>query len=145
LSDDSALAGIAAGVEATIKAIIDDAAASTDARAALLRRREALASEIRASARKRGAERGGNVPDSGELADEDVARDVAAAEIDRDSAEIEAIDAALARIEAGTYGKCTDCGAAIAAARLAHSPEVARCLPCQEKRERESQPRIARL
>ena len=33
-------------------------------------------------------------------------------------AELTTIDQALARLEAGTYGECTDCGAAIAPARL---------------------------
>ena len=46
-----------------------------------------------------------------------------------------AVEAALARIEAGTYGECTDCGAHITAARLHATPEAARCVRCQEKAE----------
>ena len=46
-----------------------------------------------------------------------------------------AVEAALARIEAGTYGECTDCGAHITAARLHAQPEAARCVHCQEKAE----------
>ncbi|MDH4416975.1 MAG: TraR/DksA family transcriptional regulator [Acidovorax sp.] len=46
-----------------------------------------------------------------------------------------AIEAALARIETGKYGECTDCGAHIAAARLHATPEAARCVHCQEKAE----------
>jgi DnaK suppressor protein len=52
---------------------------------------------------------------------------------ERETAELVAIDTALARIEAGTYGECTDCGVDIAAARLHASPEVTRCIHCQEK------------
>lgn len=52
---------------------------------------------------------------------------------EHEAVELSAIDAALARIEAGTYGTCIDCGVDIAAARLHASPEVARCIPCQEK------------
>lgn len=52
---------------------------------------------------------------------------------ERETAELAAIDTALARIEAGTYGECTDCGVDIAAARLHASPEVTRCIHCQEK------------
>lgn len=54
---------------------------------------------------------------------------------ERETAELAAIDAALARIEAGTYGQCTDCGVTIPAARLQASPEAWRCIPCQEKAE----------
>jgi DnaK suppressor protein len=51
----------------------------------------------------------------------------------RESAEIDAIDAALKRIEAGTYGVCTDCGVDIPAARLHAAPETPRCIDCQDK------------
>lgn len=52
---------------------------------------------------------------------------------EHDVAEVLAIDAALARIEAGAYGECTDCGVDIPAARLHAAPEAARCIHCQEK------------
>lgn len=54
---------------------------------------------------------------------------------EREADELAMIDAALARIEAGTYGECTDCGINIAPARLQASPEVPRCIHCQEKAE----------
>ncbi len=54
---------------------------------------------------------------------------------EREMTELAAIDAALARIEAGTYGDCIDCGVAITAARLHATPEAARCIHCQEKYE----------
>jgi DnaK suppressor protein len=54
---------------------------------------------------------------------------------ERETAELTAIDAALARIGAGTYGVCTDCGVTIPPARLQASPEAQRCIPCQEKAE----------
>lgn len=50
-------------------------------------------------------------------------------------AELSMIDAALARIDAGTYGECTDCGTHITAARLHATPEAPRCIHCQEKAE----------
>ena len=52
---------------------------------------------------------------------------------ERETDELAAIDAALARIEARVYGDCADCGVAIPAARLHASPEVLRCIACQEK------------
>lgn len=54
---------------------------------------------------------------------------------EREMAELTAIDAALARVHAGTYGECIDCGAHIAPARLQASPEASRCIHCQEKLE----------
>ena len=45
-------------------------------------------------------------------------------------AEIEAIEAALKRIELGTYGECTSCGKPIGDARLDAVPHVAFCIDC---------------
>ncbi|MDB5886373.1 MAG: transcriptional regulator, TraR/DksA family [Polaromonas sp.] len=55
---------------------------------------------------------------------------------EREGAELAMIDAALARIEAGTYGECADCRQDIAAPRLQASPESPRCIACQQKAER---------
>jgi RNA polymerase-binding transcription factor DksA len=145
LSPDPELAEVAASVETTVKAIIDDAAAPQGARQALVLRRATLAREIEAGIEKRRGEPGGNVPDSGELAAAAVEREVDIAEVDRDVAEVEAIDAALERLEQGTYGRCVGCGAEIERARLAHSPEAARCTPCQQAEEQKTPRRIARL
>lgn len=149
LSSDAELGEVAQRVETTIKAIIDSAAGPLDTREALLARRAQLASEIEAGVAKRSAERDGllttNVPDAGELAAADLALDVGIAEVDRDVAEIEAIDAALERLESGSYGKCLDCGQSIEPARLVKNPEAARCVPCQQKREKKAAAQIARL
>ncbi len=53
----------------------------------------------------------------------------------RASAELDAIAAALQRIEAGVYGICTDCGADIPDARLHAAPETPRCIVCQDRLE----------
>jgi DnaK suppressor protein len=63
------------------------------------------------------------------------ARDLEFAMDERETAELRQIDAALARIEAGSYGQCIDCGVDIPAARLHAAPEAARCIACQEKTE----------
>ncbi len=52
---------------------------------------------------------------------------------EREVVELAAIDAALGRLDAGTYGECIDCGKDIAPARLAATPEAPRCIHCQEK------------
>lgn len=48
------------------------------------------------------------------------------------------VEAALARIEDGSYGTCIDCGRPIPDARLAVRPEAARCVEDQEKFEAEN-------
>ena len=47
-----------------------------------------------------------------------------------------AIDAALARIEAGTFGTCERCGQPIAEARLEALPYATLCIDCKRRSER---------
>jgi DnaK suppressor protein len=63
------------------------------------------------------------------------ARELEFAINEHETAELSAIDAALNRIHAGTYGLCTDCDAIIPDARLNAAPEAHRCIGCQEKAE----------
>ena len=63
------------------------------------------------------------------------ARDLEFAINEHETAELAAIDAALARLQAGTYGQCTDCDARIPDARLNAAPEAARCVGCQTSTE----------
>ena len=46
------------------------------------------------------------------------------------------IDAALRRIDDGTYGVCTNCGKQIPEERLEARPWATLCIDCQRKRER---------
>jgi DnaK suppressor protein len=50
---------------------------------------------------------------------------------EHETAELVDIDAALERLQAGTYGQCTDCGITIPTARLNAYPTAKRCLGCQ--------------
>jgi DnaK suppressor protein len=52
--------------------------------------------------------------------------------------EMAAIQAALARIDAGTYGSCDTCGETMSAARLTAMPMARRCVACQERLEHRS-------
>jgi RNA polymerase-binding protein DksA len=56
-------------------------------------------------------------------------RDLALRE--RNQHQLAAIEAALARLEAGTYGSCVRCGNAIAPERLEALPSAAHCIDCQ--------------
>lgn len=58
------------------------------------------------------------------------------AHVARDAEELAIVDAALARIAAGDYGCCLDCGEDIAPERLSANPAAARCTECQERTER---------
>lgn len=50
---------------------------------------------------------------------------------EHETAELGDIDAALERIQVGTYGICTDCGISIPPARLNAYPTAKRCVDCQ--------------
>ena len=47
---------------------------------------------------------------------------------------IDQVDAALARIDAGTYGRCTGCGTSIPEERLELRPFSATCVACTSAR-----------
>ena len=47
-----------------------------------------------------------------------------------------AIDAALARVEAGTYGTCESCGREISGERLEAYPWASLCIDCKREAER---------
>jgi DnaK suppressor protein len=52
---------------------------------------------------------------------------------------LQQIDAALQRLEEGTYGTCTECGTEISEARLRALPFAILCRQCQEEEESRSQ------
>ena len=56
-----------------------------------------------------------------------------------------AIDAALQRIENGTYGKCVNCGAPIPEERLEAMPWATLCIDCKRKEERARPARSAEI
>ncbi len=53
----------------------------------------------------------------------------------RERQEMEEIDAAFARLHAGTYGVCESCGGSIPLSRLQAMPATRHCLTCQVIRE----------
>jgi DnaK suppressor protein len=52
--------------------------------------------------------------------------------------ELEAVDQALDRIHAGTYGKCSRCGHQISVERLEALPFATLCVRCQQAAEEEA-------
>ncbi|MDW7746338.1 TraR/DksA family transcriptional regulator [Halomonas sp.] len=57
---------------------------------------------------------------------------MAKAEEDRRQLAIRRIDAALARLDRGTFGECVECGEWIAVKRLEWDPTVLKCIDCAE-------------
>src|SRR5881397_2678486 len=64
------------------------------------------------------------------------------ADADREEASLEVLLAqqervreALARLDAGTYGRCVECGNALPDERLEARPEAERCVDCQQRAE----------
>ena len=103
-------------------------------------RREQLVSELREDvARSRDesfAGVAGPVTDLGDEALADLLADLDNAEVSRDLREIRALDAALARLDDGSYGNCVDCGGEIGLERLRAYPTAERCIRCQEVHEK---------
>lgn len=70
---------------------------------------------------------------------EDAATDTVAAILSRlegrQRHELDEIEDALVRLEAGSFGLCERCGRAIALARLRAMPAARHCLECQQKAE----------
>lgn len=66
----------------------------------------------------------------------DLMVDVNLAEIDRDLEEIRLIDAAIARMSDGSYGRCQECELPIEIERLTATPFASRCFDCQSAFER---------
>lgn len=74
--------------------------------------------------------------DAGDTSIADLLSGVTMAEVARDAAEVRDINAAEARIAAGTYGVCVDCGRRIGRQRLEAYPTAKRCIEDQQRRER---------
>lgn len=71
-----------------------------------------------------------------DTATETVDREIGNTLEEHDERLLEAIDAALQRIEDGTYGKCVNCGAQIPEDRLEAMPWATLCIECKRKEER---------
>lgn len=108
----------------------------------LLANRDRLLRELAEAAARRQAESAyplhtGDVPDSGDSSVMTEQADLRNAQIGRDVGELRQVEAALARIDEGSYGFCIDCGQEIPLARLNANPSAERCILCQTARERQ--------
>jgi len=105
----------------------------------LLERRLQLASEIRTAALAR--QESPSLPLAQEVRDgkdEATLQQFSAiddAQEQRDRDELAEVQAALRRLDDGSYGDCADCGEPIPLQRLRVQPAAARCAACQTARE----------
>jgi RNA polymerase-binding transcription factor DksA len=105
---------------------------ASQVRARLERRRQELLTRTQRVKRDLTRAEGALSPDFSEQAVE-VENDSTLAEIARTAiSELAAIDAALARLEAGKYGFCKSCGKQIEAGRLAAVPYSDTCRACSD-------------
>jgi RNA polymerase-binding protein DksA len=109
-------------------------------RAKLLERQRVLTEEVKEKREQAAAEGNedaqGGVGDAG---DESVTRmitDLDLQEAGRDLDELREIDAALTRMDDGSYGKCVDCGLEIDYLRLEAQPTAVRCVLDQTQHEK---------
>ena len=77
----------------------------------------------------------GASPDAGDESVASLLADLGHAELGRDVGELRALQAALARMDAGPYGTCAECGADIGLERLRANPAAERCIDCQRRHE----------
>src|SRR5215467_2305131 len=100
-------------------------------------RRRELLNEVQGKIRDVRAEGGKerDVLDQGESSEVDIQEDIEFALIQMKSETLNKIDAALRRLEDGSYGDCFECGEEISEARLRALPFAVRCKDCEEARE----------
>ena len=76
-----------------------------------------------------------DVLDQGESSEVDIQEDIELALIQMKSETLNKIEAALRRLDEGSYGDCFECGDEISEARLRALPFAVRCKECEEARE----------
>lgn len=104
--------------------------AAREARERLLRRRHRLVRLQGDTEREGRGLREGRSPDWVDQASDEGAARLLADLTERERAEVAEIDAALARIERGTYGTCLSCSGPVEPGRLKAIPEARQCLAC---------------
>jgi DnaK suppressor protein len=78
---------------------------------------------------------GEELPDPNDRASREADRSHALRLRDRDRKLIAKVQEALARIDAGTFGRCEACGGRISAARLRARPVTTLCIDCKREAE----------
>jgi DnaK suppressor protein len=112
-----------------------------DLRQILLDRRREMEGDVRTRIRDGRTDRAEEVLDEGDHSDAALQHGIDFALIQMKTETVARIDAALARLDAGMYGDCFDCGDEISGKRLRALPFAVRCVACEEKREQQTRAR----
>jgi DnaK suppressor protein len=113
----------------------------SELRQILLDRRSQIEGDVRTRIRDGRTERSEEVLDEGASSDAALQNGIDFALIQLKTETLARIDAALARLDAGLYGDCFDCGDEISDKRLRALPFAVRCTACEEKREQQARAR----
>ncbi|MBS1153402.1 MAG: C4-type zinc finger protein, DksA/TraR family [Myxococcaceae bacterium] len=108
---------------------ISQTRSATRARSELVSRRAELARSSQHNDRE-----GQELRESNESRERSSSQDIAEVLVslsENERLEVLAIDAAIGRIDLGTWGKCAGCGGRISLKRLSAMPEASSCLECQ--------------
>jgi DnaK suppressor protein len=106
-----------------------------DLRQMLLERRQQLQEDVSSRIRDARSERKQDVLDEVEHSDAVIHENVSFGLLQMKTETLARIDEALKRLEAGTFGRCFECEAEIAATRLRALPFAVRCTACEGRRE----------
>ena len=98
-------------------------------------RRRQMQGDVQSRIRDARTARPNEVGDDIERSDADIQDDLEFAMLQMRTETLARIDAALVRLDAGKYGACFECAAAISKRRLRALPFAVRCQACEERRE----------
>jgi len=104
-------------------------------RSALLQRRASINNVVR-SGRDQLASNEGDPSDIADRASDGFEDELTAGLLSIEAAQLDEVEAALARLDSGVYGACATCGKAIPRKRLEILPFAKRCLKCEGDKER---------
>jgi DnaK suppressor protein len=103
----------------------------------LLSRRREIQTEVDARMRSGREARTNEVRDMVDMCDVGIEEEMSFALLQMRTTMLARVDAALARLESGTYGACFECGESISLSRLQALPFAVRCRDCEARREEE--------
>jgi RNA polymerase-binding transcription factor len=103
--------------------------------AILLDRRRRIQNDVQSRIRDSRAERGHEVVDDVENSGAGIQEAIELSLIQMKAQTLDAVEQALVKVEAGTYGYCVECGDEMTEQRLRALPFAVRCTACEQKHE----------
>lgn len=98
-------------------------------------RRRQIQSDVQNRIRDSRADRGHEVVDDVENSGAGIQEGIELSLIQMKAQTLNAVEQALVKVEAGTYGYCVECGGEMTEQRLRALPFAVRCTACEQKRE----------